>query len=103
MSERHPSLGRYYNINGEPIDFDTWVTLYELAEYKIVRRDTPSPGVTVSTVWLGLDHNYAGGGAPQIFETMIFGGDHDQECFRYATLAAAEDGHALAVALARGF
>jgi hypothetical protein len=32
-------------------------------------------GVEVSTVFLGVDHNFFGVGGPILFETMIFGGD----------------------------
>lgn len=33
--------------------------------------------VTVSTVFLGMDHNFEGG-KPILFETMVFGGEHDE-------------------------
>lgn len=33
----------------------------------------------VSTVFLGLDHNFARRGAPILWETMVFGGRLDQE------------------------
>lgn len=47
----------------------------------------------VSTVFLGVDHNFIGG-RPVLFETMIFGGEHDQEQERYCTWDEAEAGHA---------
>jgi len=47
----------------------------------------------VSTVWLGLDHGY-GGGPPLIFETMVFGGAHDEDQWRYPTEVEALAGHA---------
>lgn len=53
-------------------------------------------GVTVSTVWMGIDHGFADG-RPVIFESMIFGGDHDQEQMRYCTEEEAIKGHAEAV------
>lgn len=49
--------------------------------------------VVVSTVFLSLDHNYHKDGDPILFETMIFGGKHDQYCNRYSTWAEAEAGH----------
>lgn len=62
--------------------------------------------VTVSTVFLGLDHGW-GEGPPQVFETMTF--DHradptcDQFCWRYTTLDEAEAGHkAVVVAIRTG-
>ena len=46
----------------------------------------------VSTVFLGLDHSFVSG-PPVLFETMIFGGQYDQEMWRYHTKAEAEIGH----------
>ena len=52
----------------------------------------------VSTVFLGLNHQF-GDGPPLIFETMIFSpGPLDQECWRYSTESEALVGHAAAVA-----
>ncbi len=49
----------------------------------------------VSTVFLGLDHNFLNDGTkpPILFETMIFGGKYDQEQWRYITWKKAEEGH----------
>ena len=53
----------------------------------------------VSTVWLGLDHQY-GEGPPLIFETMVFPDDSfvDSFCERYSTETEALDGHERIVA-----
>lgn len=56
--------------------------------------------VRVSTVFLGLDHGW-GRGAPEIFETMIFGGKHSESCWRYSTREEAIAGHRVALELAR--
>lgn len=48
--------------------------------------------VAVSTVFLGIDHNYFGG-EPLIFETMVFGGKHDGAQSRYSTYDEALRGH----------
>lgn len=53
--------------------------------------------VTVSTVFLGLDHNWLGKGEPLLFETMVFGGEHNECMDRYPTWEEAEAGHGLAV------
>jgi hypothetical protein len=47
--------------------------------------------VVVSTVFLGVD--YAWEGTPLLFETMIFGGEHDQDQWRHSTWEEAEEGH----------
>lgn len=48
--------------------------------------------VTLSTVFLGLDHSWSVG-PPVLFETMIFGGPRDREYERYSTWDEAEAGH----------
>jgi hypothetical protein len=61
---------------------------------------TEKDGIQVSTVFLGLDHNFGFSGEPVLFETMIFGGDHDGYQERYTELDEALKGHERAVALA---
>lgn len=94
-------MSRYYDRNGEPIDMMTWArSFFENDDAKRVAL-TEHDGVSVSTVWLGLDHQY-GDGPPLIFETMIFGGDHDEYQWRYSTEAEALVGHEAACRLAFG-
>lgn len=66
----------------------------------IIARDTVGDAV-VSTVFLGLDHQF-GDGPPLVFETMIFGGEHDQEQWRYSTIEEAREGHDRAVQIVSG-
>ncbi len=51
----------------------------------------------VSTVFLGLDHNWTEKGPPILFETMAFSAEDgnwdDELCERYATWEEAEAGH----------
>ena len=61
--------------------------------------NTVKDGVRVSTIFLGIDHSL-GGGPPLLFETMIFGGEHDQDQWRHATYDEAEKGHKLACIVA---
>lgn len=56
-------------------------------------------GTRVSTVFLAFDHGMWSE-KPILFETMIFGGDHDGYQERYSTWDEAEIGHAYAVELA---
>lgn len=52
------------------------------------------PDCHVSTVFLGLDHNYNGPDHPPIlFETMVFGGDWDGRTYRYTNMGEAKRGH----------
>lgn len=47
----------------------------------------------VSTVFLGLDHNFTGKGPPILFETMVFGGTLEEMGQRYHTEEEALKGH----------
>lgn len=48
--------------------------------------------VQVSTVFLHMDHSF-NGGPPLLFETMVFGGLHDNHQVRYTSWDEAEKGH----------
>lgn len=57
-------------------------------------------GAHVSTVFLGLDHNWIGNtGPPILFETMIFEGEHDGYQVRCSTYEDALKQHEEAVRL----
>jgi predicted amidohydrolase len=97
----------YYDIDGKPIeDHLEWARLFERRRQDQApeswwrKQTTLGDDVSVSTVWLGLDHSF-GMGPPLIFETMIFGGEHDQDQWRYATKAEAWDHHEEVVAALR--
>jgi hypothetical protein len=49
--------------------------------------------ITVSTVFLGLDHNFSADGPPLLFETMVFGGPLDRAQERCATWDGAKQMH----------
>lgn len=57
--------------------------------------------MTISTVWLGINHNWSGVGDPIIFETMIFDNDisgpSDLRCERWSNEHQALAGHAAIV------
>ena len=57
--------------------------------------------ITVSTVFIGIDHRFGGGGPPLLFETLIFGGPLNGEMWRYASWDDADAGHRAAVRKAR--
>ena len=91
-----------YILEGhEPVkveDILTWGRWFETAD-RHVAKTAISDEVNVSTVFLGLDHSF-GAGPPLLFETMIFGGEHDQYQDRYETWKQAEAGHQKAVEMA---
>lgn len=55
--------------------------------------------VHVSTVFIGMDHQFRDGGPPILFETMVFGMDAEGygRQWRYSTWEEAAEGHVLAV------
>lgn len=96
-------MGRYYDRYGIPIDLQTWAELLHQQGYDRLASTRFKLGtheIHVSTVWLGLDHSF-NGGPPLIFETMIFGGEHDQYQERYSTEEEALAGHKEACRLVR--
>lgn len=93
-------VSRYYGLDGQPITHDEFFRLYETDDARRIGYETRD-GITVSTVLLGIDHNW-GDGPPLIFETMIFGGEYDAEQWRYSRRDEAEEGHRRACALAFG-
>jgi hypothetical protein len=79
-------------------------TLLECGEFletarqeRIVKQEELN-GYEISTVFLGIDHQF-GIGPPLIFETMVFVKDDRQDiyCDRYSTWKEAEQGHKKAV------
>ena len=92
MRDRHFILK---NRELVPCDLMTWAMWYDSPE-RIVARDELAGDVSISTVFLGLDHQW-GDGPPLLFETMIFGGPHDGYQERCSTWDEAEAQHKVAV------
>lgn len=87
-------IDKYILVDGKPVpepDLYKWGAWLQTADRKIDR--TEKDGITVSTVFLGLDHNWEPGGKPILFETMVFGGEHDQDMAHYSTIEEARAGH----------
>jgi hypothetical protein len=75
---------RYFDRQGNEIDSKRWTELMGEPDYCIVKR-YESDTVTISTVWLGLDHNYYDKGDPLIFEIAIFYATWDRILGRFST------------------
>jgi hypothetical protein len=71
-----------YDRSGNAITIEEWGLLFQRKGYCRVDHTSVVEGVSVSTVWLGMDHGHDGG-VPVIFESMVFGGQHDNYCERY--------------------
>lgn len=84
-----------------PVDASVWSHWFETHEAERRVASTEFHGGHVSTVFLGLDHRFGHQGPPLLFETMIFGGPEDGYQKRFSTWEQAEEGHAIALSLAR--
>lgn len=95
-------MNRHYILDEQkrviPVDLMTWATWFDDTAKRRVAWDEVGD-VQVSTVFIGLDHNFGTSGPPLVFETMIFGGPHSDYCERYSTWEDAMSGHAKALAL----
>lgn len=93
----------FYILNGKMSvrerDIYKWGEWMEQAN-RIVKQ-TAIQDVYISTVFLGLDHGIYED-KPILFETMIFGGEHDIKLWRYSTWEEAEAGHQRACELVCG-
>ena len=74
-------LPMYYYRDGTPIVSSDpadprgtriWAALFEDFKGRTIGQTISPYGEKLSTVWLGLDHNFMGEGAPVIFESMLF-------------------------------
>ena len=92
----------YFDRKGRPISWLKYAELFNNQEYvRVAETEMIYMGknVRISTVWLGLNHNFSGKGEPLIFETMVFSEldaaidySGDFQC-RWPTIAAAIIGH----------
>jgi len=102
---------RYYILEGHepaPATLHEWGQWFSEADRRVAFTDLGY--ATVSTVFLGVDHRYMGGGPPILFETMVFanpvkGERFPEEAFdisdRYCTWEEAEFGHVAIVTMVR--
>lgn len=87
----------YIEVDGVPVQEESaavWED-FRKGDKGIVDR-TDVDGLLVSTVFLGIDHNFSGTGPPLVYETMVFGNASsfdEWEVHRYCTRAEALAGH----------
>ena len=88
------------NAIPEP-DLLKWAKWYEVDKNRIVKQEMVGD-VRVSTVFLSIDSlPLDSAGKPVLWETMIFGGEHDDYQERYTSLSAAKAGHKKALKLVK--
>lgn len=88
----------HYILDGHravPVDMMTWAKWLQTADRTVAK--TLHLEQSVSTVFLGLNHQW-GDGPPMLFETLVFGGPLDGEMERCSTWEEAEAQHAAMVA-----
>lgn len=94
-------IGKYKLEGKIPVrvkDLMEWATAYEEGDRRVALDNIE--GNEVSTVFLGLDMNHSGIGAPHLFETMVFLEGPDYGIMdRYSTWEEAEEGHKRIVAI----
>ena len=71
-----------------------WARKFEIQDRRVAQDKIKN--ISISTVFLGVDHGF-GSIRPLLFETMVFGGELDQEMVRYTTWQEAETGHKMMV------
>lgn len=91
-------MGSYYKLEGmipvPCINIIDWAIWFETADRHVALDKFDD--VKVSTVFLGIDHNYEIGKPPLLFETMVFASKHpeiDELTERYTTWEEAVVGH----------
>lgn len=77
-----------------------WGRFFTAIDNRRVAFDEIAPGVTISTVFLGIDHSFSAD-RPVLFETMWFTDYGDSGQQRYETWAEAESGHREVVSVLR--
>lgn len=90
------------NDEGVPVpesDVVAWGRWFQTASRHVGFDDLGE--VSVSTIFLGLDHRFVGNGPPILWETLVFGGPHDGDGERYTSREDAVAGHAKYLALVK--
>lgn len=98
---------RFYRLNDDhsvspiegPDPLMEWAREFE--KHRRVALTQLAPGISVSTVFLGLNHRFWGDGPPLVFETMTLTDYMDGEMTRSSTWDEAMKDHEAAVAKAR--
>ncbi len=91
-------MEKYYVLNENKVavpisDLKEWGLMFDDTRSRTVKKtELKKHGASVSTVFMGLDHQW-GDGPSLLFETMVFGGHWDEYLQRYSTWDKAQEGH----------
>jgi len=75
------------------VDLETWARWFGQDNNRRKIESTMIGEALISTVFIGIDHNYLGKGPPILYETMVFGGPLDGNMDRYFSREQAIRGH----------
>jgi hypothetical protein len=80
-------------------DLLTWVRWFETADRRVAETFLYDGAIRISTVFLGLNHEFRPRKPLRIFETMVFAPSMDfhRDYRRYSTWQEAEQGHEVMV------
>ena len=94
MSDKYVLFGRVPIKVGDVFEWARW---FDANKRRVGRTEICDH--TVSTVFLGIDHNFTSEGPPILFETAVFGPDDEViDMLRCATYEQAEAQHEQVVA-----
>jgi hypothetical protein len=101
---RHGPLDPYTYIlvDRKPVQHpnnDAWFKWFGNMDNRRVALTMIGEEIRISTIFGGIDRSYGNAEQPLLFETIVFGGEHDQEEWLTATWQEAEQQHAEVVAL----
>ena len=86
-------MANCYRRDGTPCDISELE--FVIGSRRVASTNLPN-GLRVSTVFLGINHQYEPGGPPLIFETMVFPEEarlRELDMKRYSTEEQAVEGH----------
>jgi len=105
LSNGIPSLGCYIlDENNNVVKGDLIDTAIMRESGRFIVKQEMIGDIKISTVFLGVDHSFdfLGDHIPIVFETMIFGGEHNDYQTRCATWDQALEMHQTAVDIVNG-
>lgn len=88
----------YILIENKPVltyDFHAWV-FWMNHNNRVIKHTNLPDGICVTTMFLGIDNGWSND-QPILFETLIFGGEHNDFCERYSDYEMALSGHERAI------
>lgn len=83
------SIAEYEKWHDSMPSSSRWYLMKTGLGFSVARTDVGNR--RISTVFLGIDHNYGGQGGPLLWETMVFPGA--THCERYESYEEAISGH----------